>query len=108
MCVSVHSPHTGSGEPPRLCLASISLMMWVRRPVLPRCGQTGAGKPPAGPSSFPIQSQWKEGCHHLHFKTCISQHLPLIRANYTSAPNPQVACLSEDFHPVWGGEELLP
>lgn len=23
-------------------------------------------------------------------------------------PKPRVACLSEDFHPVWGGEELLP
>lgn len=70
-----------------LCLASSSLILWVRRPVLPRCGQTATGKHPSWPSAFPIQPQWKERSRHLHFKTCISPHLPLIRANYTSAPN---------------------
>ena len=58
--------------------------------------------------SFPVQPQWKDGCCHLHFKTCISPHLPLIRANYTSAPNRRLPACHWDFYPVWGGEKLLP
>lgn len=34
-----------------LCLASSSLILWVRRPVLPRGGQTATGKHRSWPSS---------------------------------------------------------
>lgn len=96
--------------PKRMCLPSLSsfsLSFFVVQEAcsLPRYGAGKSAQPgPVIPHSAPVE----EVTLSFAFQNLCLPASSLNKSQLHPCPKPQVVCLSLDFYPVWGGEELLP